>query len=90
MNFEASQKKPGEKLLKTQIEVDQGVIKKIVFAGDFFIHPEETLDKLEAHLLNTEKKSVGDRIDDFFSDKDVKLYGVSQKSFKDVVEAALM
>ncbi|MBD3262000.1 MAG: hypothetical protein GF334_10120 [Candidatus Altiarchaeales archaeon] len=89
MKSEVARKKTGEKLLKTRIEAENGFIKKISFTGDFFMHPEESLNQLETQLINTEKKGVEEKIDAFFKSERIKCYGVSPQSFKEVVEEAL-
>jgi lipoate---protein ligase len=43
-------KVPGGKLLKVTVEHEGEAIKKVKISGDFFIHPEEVLDRLEERL----------------------------------------
>ncbi len=50
------------KLIKVALEYDEfsNTIYSIKITGDFFLYPEESLDKLEANLINTklEKNSI--------------------------------
>jgi len=45
------EKIPGGKLLCVDVEFSEGRIQKIKITGDFFLHPEETIDKIEASLV---------------------------------------
>lgn len=70
-------KVPGGKLLKIFLEYN-GKINKIKITGDFFLHPEESLEQLEKELigLKLDKDLLLDKINIFFKDNDVKLFGV--------------
>ena len=47
---EASYKIPRGKLVKAKVRVEAERIAEIVILGDFFMHPEETLQKIEDAL----------------------------------------
>lgn len=51
-----------QKLIRVLLKYDEdnNTIHSISISGDFFIHPEESLDKLEAGLIGTklDKKSI--------------------------------
>lgn len=49
----AARKVRGGKLLRVRLEHDGSVITKVLITGDFFLHPEEGLVKLEGELLGT-------------------------------------
>jgi lipoate-protein ligase A len=55
---EASYKVPGGKLVKAKVRVEAGRIAEIVILGDFFLHPEETLQKIEDALRGTLAKEA--------------------------------
>ena len=44
------EKLPGGKLLCVDVEFTEGRIGKIRITGDFFLHPEETIEKIEGVL----------------------------------------
>jgi lipoate-protein ligase A len=48
---ESSFKVPDGKLIKVKLWVSSGKISDIKILGDFFLHPEETLQKLEDSLV---------------------------------------
>jgi len=80
-------KVPGGKLLKIFLEYDDK-IRKIKITGDFFMHPEESLDKLEKELigLKLDKEIILIKVDEFLKKKNVKLFGLESK---DIVEGIL-
>jgi lipoate-protein ligase A len=45
------EKLPGGKLLCVDVEFSEGRINKIRITGDFFLHPEETIEKIEGSLI---------------------------------------
>ena len=55
---EASYKVPGGKLVKAKVRVEAGRIAEIIILGDFFLHPEETLQKIEDALRGTLAKEA--------------------------------
>ncbi|HLC74506.1 MAG TPA: lipoate protein ligase C-terminal domain-containing protein [Candidatus Nanoarchaeia archaeon] len=46
-----TEKVPGGKLVRLKIDTELGVIRKMQIAGDFFLHPEETIDDIERALV---------------------------------------
>lgn len=48
---ESSYKVPDGKLIKVKLWVSSGRISEIKILGDFFLHPEETLQELEISLV---------------------------------------
>lgn len=54
-------KAKGGKLLRLSIEAEGGVIQAIRVRGDFFAHPEELFDELEASLVACPIDELGAR-----------------------------
>ena len=56
-----------KKLIKVSLEYDEisNIINSITITGDFFLYPEETLDKLEVSLIGTkvEKDDIKRKIE---------------------------
>lgn len=79
-------KVPGGKLLKIFLDYDDK-INKIKITGDFFLYPEESLEKLEEELigLGLDKEVLLKKIDDFFKDNNVKLFGIKGSDIVDGV-----
>jgi hypothetical protein len=52
-------KVPGGKLLRVSVEYDGGTIREVRFSGDFFIHPEDALERVEAALKGAAPGDIG-------------------------------
>jgi len=78
-------KVPNGKLLKVFLEYEGDRINKIKITGDFFIHPEETIDELERELTGIEFRSMEKKIDDFFEVKKPKMFGITKESLKEAI-----
>ena len=50
---ESSYKVPDGKLVKVKLWISSGKISEIKILGDFFLHPEETLQELEDSLIGS-------------------------------------
>ncbi|MCD6513141.1 MAG: hypothetical protein J7K61_06035 [Thermoplasmata archaeon] len=71
----------GGKLLRCTIEVCDGKIKKARITGDFFMHPEEEIEKFEGLLENAEyeEEELKNKIEGFF--ENVTVIGASPSDF---------
>ena len=78
-------KVPNGKLLKIFLEYDKDRITKIKITGDFFIHPEETIDELEKELTGLDFQSVNKTIDEFFESKKPTVFGITIDSLKEAI-----
>ncbi len=48
-----SYKIPDGKMVKVRVEVRNDLIQRITILGDFFLHPEDTLEEMEQGLVGT-------------------------------------
>lgn len=55
-------KTPGGKLVVVDFDVDYGRLSNVMVSGDFFLYPEETLDKINAALENMPSASAEDEM----------------------------
>lgn len=80
-------KVPNGKLLKVTVEFSDDTLKKVQIKGDFFIHPEESLDELEIALANKEysRAAIGDIVGDFFARAGVVAFGITPKAVVDAI-----
>ncbi|MFH0861965.1 MAG: hypothetical protein V1875_02940 [Candidatus Altiarchaeota archaeon] len=76
-------KVPGGKLLKVTVEHDGKSILKASISGDFFIHPEDSVDRLEARLRDAKPLEVGKIVESSLSG--ARLFGVDAKSITDAI-----
>jgi lipoate-protein ligase A len=75
-------KVPNGKLIKVTVEHEDDVIVKIKITGDFFIHPEESIDDLELALKNQDfnRKSISDVVTKFFVQDDLVAFGITPQA----------
>jgi hypothetical protein len=80
-----------KKLIKISMSYDdkKNVISSIKITGDFFIHPEETLETLEANLVGTklERNEVSKKVEG--SLKDSEAFGFDVNSMTDAILGCL-
>ncbi len=76
------------KLLKLELEWDEGFISDIRIRGDFFMHPEESVYDLERALTGSSISSVLQNVRDFFEQQDVVPFGIDAKAIADAVAIA--
>ncbi len=71
-------KVPNGKLLKIFLEDADGKITLIKITGDFFMHPEENIEKLEKALAGTElnEKNLTDKINEFLNSSPTTFFGL--------------
>ena len=74
-------KVPGGKLLKVAVDYDSGRIVSVRINGDFFAHPEDGVERLEAALSGKRIDEIESVVRDFSG---VVFYGIS---LKDIVFA---
>jgi hypothetical protein len=81
-------KKPGQKLIKIDLEYENNKIINIQIKGDFFLYPEESIEKLEKILIGEDinKKNLIKKINNFFKINNIVPYGISSES---IVEAII-
>jgi hypothetical protein len=86
---ESSYKIPGGKLVKIKLNISSDRIKEIKVLGDFFLHPEETLLKIEEALigLTADESSIEDTIERILAETDATLIGATAS---DIAKTILM
>ena len=76
-----------KKLIKVSLEYDEhsNTINSITITGDFFLYPEESLDKLEASLIGTKlgKDTINQKIEK--SLRDSEAFGFDSESMTDAI-----
>ncbi len=75
----SSYKIPGGKFVKVKLWVDVEKIKRITILGDFFLHPEETIQAIENALVGTELNvtSIESIISKVMSESNASLIGAT-------------
>ena len=80
-----------KKLIKVSLEYDEhsNTINSITITGDFFLYPEESLDKLEASLIGTKlgKDTIKQKIEKSLNDSEA--FGFDSESMTDAILGCL-
>ncbi len=79
----AELKVKGGKLIKCSVEIEGNCIKTIRYTGDFFLHPEEYIEKLENELtgIPASPETIKTIIEEFFKNTEITLIGASAEDF---------
>jgi len=85
----AEYKVPGGKLLAAEVQEKGGALSSVKLVGDFFMHPEEAIMGLEEDLKGAPLGEIDERVESFFADGDITLYGVAPGDFVKVIKLAL-
>ncbi len=87
--LESSYKVPGGKLVKVKLQTSMGKIDAIKILGDFFLHPEETILKIEESLIGvgTQERVIEKRIFQTLKEFDATLVGVTAR---DIAKTIMM
>ncbi len=80
-------KVPNGKLLKVLLEHDGKTVKSVRLTGDFFLYPEEALEKIEQSLAGSglEKDALVQKINAAVSAGGVELFGISPEAIADAI-----
>lgn len=76
-------------MMVAETEVEAGLIIRVKITGDFFMHPEEAIEELEAVLTGLPPAEVEAAVDGFFRGRAVDLIGASPGDFARVLVMSL-
>ncbi len=80
------------KLVKVELEYDN-VVRKIKITGDFFLHPEDALEKIEEGMLDTRKdesmEAIASKVQRAMNAQCAQMIGLSPESLALVIKEAL-
>ncbi len=79
----AEYKVTGGKLIKVDLATESGRIRRIKITGDFFLHPEDTIDRIEEALTNQkiDESSLSCLIAEVLDRNQATLLGASAEDF---------
>ena len=89
MQMKAEEKIPGGKLLYIDVDLSEGKISKIRITGDFFLHPEDTIAKIEKGLEGVEPNHVASKVSEILAENGAQFIGVSQGDIERLVKKAV-
>ncbi len=81
--FRSEYKVEGGKMIKVQLNKDDGRICAIKITGDFFMHPEELIEDLERSLIGCplNETIIIETIRNFIEERGITLLGVTPEDF---------
>ncbi len=83
---------PGGKTIRVCIEWEDGLLKNVVFTGDFFMQPDYLIDELGESLsgVRISRDEIIKAISEFFKKhQDIWIYGAKPEDFAKAVLKAL-
>ncbi len=93
MHTEITHKIPNGKLVRISLDYDTATLQKAKICGDFFIHPEETIEEMEfvLHHLPVEagEQRIKDLLDRVVLTKKAQLIGVDTLSLAKLIHEAI-
>jgi len=87
---EASYKIPGGKLVKVKLSVISEKIDQVRVMGDFFLHPEETIQVIEESLIGCkqDENSIRILIEQILKNSEATLIGAAASDFSKTIMMA--
>lgn len=84
-------KVPGGKLIRVVVEEGESGISDVRIYGDFFLYPEEAMDRIEEMALEMVDDLDGfqKRLDEYLSREDVEIFGAGAEGIRFAVEGAV-
>jgi len=82
------EKVPGGKLLCVEAEFTRGRIARIRITGDFFLHPEETIDEIERALVGSDAESAAAKVAEVLKRSNAQLIGATPDDIGRLVRRA--
>ncbi len=80
------------KLVKIEVDYDES-IRKLKITGDFFLHPEDILEKIENSMLGLKREesmeTIASKIHTIVEVHDVQMIGISPESLAQIIKEAL-
>lgn len=77
------------KLIKIDITYDDKIV-DIKIHGDFFLYPEDSLEKLQSQLVNTkiDKQAIKDCIDSILTKEKIEPFGFTSEQLAEAIIGA--
>ena len=78
-------------LIEVELTLAGGVISFITITGDFFIHPEEALEKLEKQLIGVEatEEAIKKTLEQFYIQNQILSPGITSQDIATVIINAI-
>lgn len=85
-------KVPNGKMLKIKLESKNEEIKSVIILGDFFLHPESTIEDIESALIGCkiDTLTISKIIQDVLESSDSTLIGAQPSDIAKAIEKAFL
>ena len=88
----ATRKIPGGKMVRVEVAYD-AQIESVKITGDFFLHPEETLELIQQTIIGSvlplQKNELVERIDKLLLEQNAEFIGANVADLIDILAEAL-
>lgn len=71
------------------VEFADEKVSRIKITGDFFLHPEDTIEKIEDSLVGVPVDEVAKKISDVLAENDAQFIGVSPDDIERLIKKAV-
>jgi lipoate-protein ligase A len=82
-------KVPGGKLIRVEIEIEAGVVRRVAVKGDFFAHPEEAFERAEAGLVALRIEELPSTALRLFGQRGLAIFGATPEDIAFALEGAV-
>lgn len=93
MHTEITHKIPQGKLVRISLDFDTATLQHIKICGDFFVHPEETIEEMERVLLHLPVEAGEGRIqellDHVVAHRGAQLIGIDTQTVAKLIHEAI-
>lgn len=85
-------KVPDGKMLKIKLDIEGESIKSIIILGDFFLHPESTIEQIEANLVGCkiDMETITARIQEVLDNSNSTLLGAKADDIAKAIDKAFL
>ena len=87
-----TEKIPSGKLIRVKVDFDTE-IKKLQITGDFFLHPEDSIEKIEKSIKDTpitaDQQELKEKIDSILNKYNAQLIGVTSDDIARILKQAV-
>ena len=79
-------KAPQGKMLRIKADIKDPVIRDITITGDFFVHPEEDLLKMEEALKGIKIEEIKEVMDRFITENNTEIVGFTPEDLQEALK----
>ncbi len=93
MQGHAAEKIKGGKLVRVTVDYEPHAIRKVLITGDFFLHPEDTLELIEQSFTNLplalSEEDLVARVQQIVNEKEIIMVGITSEAIAKLVKQVI-